>query len=156
MHQVLLEVEGPRKSPKVLNEQIIQIPIFRMVHKTWKQYCTASSLLLYLHRNHNIPPANYFSSQNMYILKYANPQSIITLIWPTLSKQLGFVKRDWFNFPLTGVTTFLTRWVSSFLFVLRVVHSYFPGAWVAPSFLVCLSVNEGSVSPEQISTCFNI
>ena len=69
MHQVLLEVEGPRKSPKVLNEQIIQIPIFRMVHKTWKQYCTASSLLLYLHRNRNIPPANYFSSQNMYILE---------------------------------------------------------------------------------------
>ena len=74
MHQVLLEVEGPGKSPKVRNEQLIQyckIPILGMVHKTWKKYCTASSLLLYLHRNHNIPPANYFSSKNMYILKHA-------------------------------------------------------------------------------------
>ena len=51
MHQVLLEVEGPGKSPKVRNEQLIQyckIPILGMVHKTWKKYCTASSLLLYL------------------------------------------------------------------------------------------------------------
>ena len=141
MHQVLLEVEGPRKSPKVLNEQIIQIPIFRMVHKTWKQYCTASSLLLYLHRNRNIPPANYFSSQNMYILKYAKPTKYYHFNLADSVETIRFCQKRLIQLPFNWgddvpdkVSFFFSLCFTSapFLFLRSSSSTFFP----------CLSVSE--------------